>query len=49
MVHLFDWKFKDIADECENFLGRMGYGSVQVNSKLINTEVAEIGKFQKCG
>ena len=37
MVHLFEWKFKDIADECEKFLGPMGYGGVQVNSKLINT------------
>lgn len=30
MVHLFEWKFEDIADECERFLGPMGYGGVQV-------------------
>jgi alpha-amylase len=31
IVHLFEWKFSDIADECENFLGPKGYGGVQVN------------------
>lgn len=31
MVHLFEWKFDDIADECERFLGPMGYGGVQVS------------------
>lgn len=30
MVHLFEWKFNDIAKECEDFLGPMGYGGVQV-------------------
>ena len=30
MVHLFEWKFEDIARECEQFLGPMGYGGVQV-------------------
>ena len=30
MVHLFEWKFSDIAKECEDFLGPMGYGGVQV-------------------
>ena len=30
MVHLFEWKFADIAKECETFLGPMGYGGVQV-------------------
>lgn len=30
MVHLFEWKWKDIADECERFLGPMGYGGIQV-------------------
>lgn len=32
MVHLFEWKFKDIALECERFLGPIGYGGVQVTS-----------------
>ncbi|XP_015605217.2 alpha-amylase A isoform X2 [Cephus cinctus] len=31
MVHLFEWKFADIADECERFLGPMGYAAVQVS------------------
>ncbi|XP_018355262.1 PREDICTED: alpha-amylase 1-like [Trachymyrmex septentrionalis] len=31
MVHLFEWKFSDIAKECEDFLGPMGYGGVQVS------------------
>ena len=31
IVHLFEWKFADIATECENFLGPKGYAGVQVN------------------
>ncbi|XP_064478436.1 alpha-amylase-like [Ornithodoros turicata] len=31
IVHLFEWKFQDIAKECEGFLGPMGYGGVQVS------------------
>ncbi|XP_078052959.1 alpha-amylase [Augochlora pura] len=31
MVHLFEWKWKDIATECETFLGPMGFGGVQVS------------------
>ncbi|XP_076240165.1 alpha-amylase 1-like [Calliopsis andreniformis] len=31
MVHLFEWKWMDIARECEEFLGPMGYGGVQVS------------------
>ena len=42
-------EFKEIADEREKFLGTMGYGSVQVNSELINTEGTEIGESQKFG
>lgn len=30
MVHLFEWKWQDIADECERFLGPIGFGGVQV-------------------
>ena len=30
MVHLFEWKWMDIARECEDFLGPIGYGGVQV-------------------
>ena len=30
-VHLFEWKWTDIANECENFLGVNGYDAVQVS------------------
>lgn len=29
-VHLFEWKWDDIADECERFLGPRGFGGIQV-------------------
>lgn len=32
MVHLFEWKWEDIANECERFLAPKGYGGVQVYS-----------------
>lgn len=36
IVHLFEWKFSDVADECERFLGPKGYAGVQVSTyKLI--------------
>ncbi|KHJ95619.1 alpha amylase, catalytic domain protein [Oesophagostomum dentatum] len=31
MVHLFEWKWTDIAKECEDFLQYYGYGAVQVS------------------
>ncbi|XP_077981749.1 alpha-amylase-like [Glandiceps talaboti] len=31
IVHLFEWKWTDIADECERFLGPNGFGGVQVS------------------
>jgi alpha-amylase len=30
-VHLFEWKWTDIASECERFLGPYGYSGVQVS------------------
>ena len=30
MVHLFEWHWGQIADECENFLGPRRWGGVQV-------------------
>lgn len=30
IVQLFEWKFADIATECEQFLGPRGYAGVQV-------------------
>ncbi|XP_053984790.1 alpha-amylase-like [Hylaeus volcanicus] len=40
MVHLFEWKWNDIAKECEDFLGPMGYGGVQVSPIQENVIVA---------
>lgn len=31
IVHLFEWKWSDIANECETFLGPKGFGGVQVS------------------
>ncbi len=31
MVHLFEWKWKDIAVECTQFLGPKGFAAVQVS------------------
>ncbi|KAJ2948568.1 hypothetical protein O0L34_g7820 [Tuta absoluta] len=30
-VHLFEWKWDDIADECERFLGPKGFGGIQIS------------------
>ena len=30
-VHLFEWRWPDVAAECENFLGPAGYTAVQVS------------------
>ena len=30
-VHLFEWRWGDVAAECENFLGPNGYAAVQVS------------------
>jgi alpha-amylase len=32
IVHLFEWKFSDIADECERFLAPRGFAGVQVSN-----------------
>ncbi|XP_026284159.1 alpha-amylase 2 [Frankliniella occidentalis] len=41
IVHLFEWKWNDIAAECENFLGPMGYGAVQVSPVQENVIVRQ--------
>ncbi len=30
-VHLFEWQWADVASECENYLGPLGYAGVQVS------------------
>jgi alpha-amylase len=39
MVHLFEWKWADIARECETFLAPNGYGGVQVSPPFENTVI----------
>ncbi|KAL7047282.1 hypothetical protein ACKWTF_002857 [Chironomus riparius] len=36
MVHLFEWKWNDIANECETFLGPRGYAGVQISPPAEN-------------
>ncbi|KAF5306201.1 hypothetical protein FQR65_LT07478 [Abscondita terminalis] len=36
IVHLFEWKWTDIADECERFLQHQGYGGVQISPPTEN-------------
>jgi alpha-amylase len=31
IVHLFEWRWSDVAEECERFLGPYGYGGAQVS------------------
>lgn len=31
IVHLFEWKWKDVAKECERYLGPKGFGAIQVS------------------
>ncbi len=35
IVHLFEWKWSDIAAECEIFLSQMNYCGVQVRDSLV--------------
>lgn len=39
IVHLFEWKYRDIADECENFLAPNGFAGVQTSVPLENIKV----------
>ncbi|XP_001846545.2 alpha-amylase B [Culex quinquefasciatus] len=41
IVHLFEWKWSDIADECERFLGPRGFGGVQVSPVTENSIVRD--------
>lgn len=40
MVHLFEWKWNDIAFECERYLGPNGYGGVQLSPVTENVIIA---------
>ncbi|XP_070566975.1 alpha-amylase 1-like [Ptychodera flava] len=39
IVHLFEWKWNDIASECENYLSGAGYGAVQVSPPNEHREI----------
>jgi alpha-amylase len=39
-VHLFEWKWTDIATECEQFLGPKGFAGVQVSPPNEHTRLA---------
>ncbi|XP_059608181.1 alpha-amylase A-like [Phlebotomus argentipes] len=41
IVHLFQWKYTDIANECENFLGPNGFAGIQIDSPAENVIVTE--------
>lgn len=36
IVHLFEWKYSDIAVECERWLGPKGFGAVQVSVSYVS-------------
>lgn len=36
IVHLFEWTWRDVANECETFLGPNGFGGVQVSKSKLN-------------
>jgi alpha-amylase len=40
-VHLFEWKWNDIAEECEQVLSPNGYGGVQVSPPNEHAVIAE--------
>ncbi|KAG5868160.1 hypothetical protein JTB14_032973 [Gonioctena quinquepunctata] len=39
IVHLFEWKWGDIASECENFLGPNGFAGVQISPPSENVVI----------
>ncbi|XP_069940254.1 alpha-amylase A-like isoform X4 [Cherax quadricarinatus] len=43
IVELFEWKWTDVAEECERFLGDAGYCAVQVSPAAEHTVIAENG------
>ena len=40
IVHLFEWKWLDIAQECEDWLGPKGFGGVQISPPNENAIIA---------
>lgn len=46
-VHLFEWKWTDIAQECETFLGPKGYSAVQVSPPTEHRLVENFPWYQR--
>ena len=44
-VHLFEWSWTDIANECESYLGPKGFCAVQVSPPMEHIQ----GNFKKYG
>ncbi|KAI8039944.1 hypothetical protein M5D96_007369 [Drosophila gunungcola] len=42
IVHLFEWKWSDIAEECESFLAPRGFAGVQVSP--VNENIISAGR-----
>jgi len=42
-VHLFEWRWADVAQECENFLGPKGFTAVQVSPPSEHALLANYG------
>ncbi|XP_026320593.1 alpha-amylase 2-like isoform X1 [Hyposmocoma kahamanoa] len=43
-VHLFEWKWDDIAAECERFLGPKGFGGIQISPPNENVVLWEYNR-----
>jgi pullulanase len=43
MLHLFEWTWTDVANECETFLGPKGFGAVQVSPAMEHAIVLDGG------
>ena len=42
-VHLFEWRWADIARECETFLGPRGFSAVQISPPSEHAVLADAG------
>lgn len=42
-VHLFEWNWEDVAQECESFLGPKGFAAVQISPPNEHAVIAERG------
>ena len=42
-VHLFEWQWEDVAQECENFLAPNGYGAVQISPAMEHAVLPQEG------